>query len=154
MGINILANYLSRSQIREYLSYVLEHGTDSIVESPDGVYTAEPMHIRIGSSLNSIKLFHITRHEDDRPKLTQDSVVLVTDDMKPALPEAAEFIGIVYMSKFGRDYGGGQDSISSDTYNGDIGDVVWLDKSDWDSLSLGKTSDGINCRLFVFWKVA
>lgn len=154
MGINMLANYLSRSQVREYLAYILEHGTDSIVESPDGVYTVEPMPIRIGSTLNSIKLFRLTRDDDDRPKLTQGSIVLVTDDIKPVLPVDAEFIGIVYMSKFGRDYGGAQDSVSFETYNGDIGDVVWLDKADWDTLSLGKTSDGINCRLFIFWKVA
>lgn len=152
MGINMLANYLSRSQIREYLGYILENGTDSIVESPDGVHTTEPLNIRIGSSLNSIKLFHVKRHDDSCPKLAQLEVKLVSDDTKPDMPEESAFVGVIYMSKLGRDYGGDKDFIGDDGYNGDIGDVVWLEAIDWPKLSLGKTIDGVNCRLFVFWK--
>lgn len=154
MGINMLANYLSRSQIREYLSYILENGTDLIVESPDGVHVAEPLNIRIGSSINSINLFHIGRHEDNRTKLTQQRVVFSANDTKPSLSDEALVVGVIYMSKLGRDYSGDRDTLGKDSYNGDIGDVVWFDRASWDEFSLGKTVDGVNCRLFVFWKAA
>lgn len=151
MEINLLSNYLSRSQIREYLAYILEHGTDDIIESPDSVYATDPLPVRIGSSINSIKLFHVVKRLKDLYWLTQVGIDLSSLDNKPDMPDGSSYVGIFYMSKYGRDYSGEPDSISGEQVQGDIGDVVWFDALGWDQLQLGKTSDGSNYRLFVFW---
>lgn len=151
MEINLLSSYLSRSQIREYLAYILEYGVDDIVESPDSVYATDPVPIRIGSSINSIKIFHVAKRLKDMYWLTQVSIALSLDDVKPNMPDDSSYVGIFYMSKYGRDYNGEPDLISGKEMQGDIGDVVWFDALEWDELQLGKTSDGTNYRLFVFW---
>lgn len=147
-----LDNYISRSQVREYLQYILDSGTSDIVESPDGVHFVEPVNIRLGSTINSVKLFHLHRQTNFSGQATQGAVYLSSNDTKPEMPTESVGIGIFYMSKFGRDYSGDLDRIGSYEYVGDIGDVVCLDPTDWENLSLGKTSTGINYRLFVFWK--
>jgi len=152
MGINILTNYLSRSQVRDYLAYILENGTNDIVESPDYVHTTEPMPIRIGSSINSVKQFHVDKNEQNPVNLTQGGVVLSSNDDKPNIPADTEVVGIFYMSRYGKDYDGSSDSIDDVTHFGDIGDVTWIRASRWDDLRLGTASSGTNYRLFVFWK--
>lgn len=147
----LLDNYLSRSQIREYLDYILKNGVDEIVESPDSVVITDPMNIRIGSSINSVKIFHVARHLGEDSWLTQLGMAFVSDDVKPELPEGTGVIGVFYMSKNGRDYSGKPDFFGENSVQGDIGSVTWLEAKDWESSSLGQTTDGVNCRLFVFW---
>lgn len=149
----LLDNYLSRSQIREYLGYILEHGVDDIIESPDGVVITEPMHIRIGSSVNSVKIFHVARHLGEDSWLTQLGISFVSDDSKPELPEGTAIIGVFYMSKNGRDYSGDADMFGQRSVQGDIGSVTWVDAKDWETSSLGKTTSGTNYRMFVFWSL-
>jgi hypothetical protein len=151
MDTRKLHNYISRSQVREYLSHIREFGVSEIVESPDGVHAVEPVGIRIGSAINSVKLFHLARYSSNSDLLTQKHVVLVSDNKKPELPDDAVSVGIFYMSKIGRDYSGDADTVKDYSCFGDIGDVICFDASDWDSVSLGDTTDGINYRLFVFW---
>lgn len=151
MGINILANYLSRSQIREYLAYILASGLDEIIESPDSVYATDPIPVRIGSSVNSVKIFHVAKRLGDEFWLTQVGMAFPLDDLKPELPDNASYVGVFYMSKHGRDYSGAPDLIDGEELQGDIGDVAWFDVKNWESVELGKTSTGDNYRLFVFW---
>jgi hypothetical protein len=152
MGINMLTDYLSRGQVREYLGYILENGLDDIFESPDSVHASDPLPIRIGSSLNSIKVFHVARHMDEKYWLTQEGITLSSDDTKPELPEYASVVGVVYMSKFDRDYTGDPDNFAGNSIQGDIGCVTWFDAEAWDSAILGKSINGINHRLFIFWR--
>lgn len=149
----LLDNYLSRSQIREYLGYILENGVDQIIESPDQVVVTEPMNIRIGSSINSIKLFHVARHLGEGSWLTQLGLSFVSDDSKPELPADTGVVGIFYMSKHGRDYTGEPDQLGGVSVQGDIGSVTWIPASDWPSTSFGKSTEGTNYRLFVFWSL-
>lgn len=152
MGINILQNYLSRSQIRDYLGYILENGVDGVIESPDNVYATDPIPDRLGSSINSIKIYHVSRHLAEDAWLTQEGLILSSDDTKPEIISENSIIGIFYMSRHGKDYKGEKDSICGTDVQGDIGSVVWVDSKDWDSVSLGATTEGINYRLFVFWR--
>lgn len=151
MGINILSNYLSRSQIREYLAYILDNGIDEVIESPDSVYATDPIPVRIGSSIFSVKVFHVAKRLDNESWLTQLAMHFSANDLKPELPADASHVGVFYMSKHGRDYSGAPDLIDGEEVQGDIGDVAWFDARSWDSVDLGKTSTGDNYRLFVFW---
>lgn len=154
MGINILKNYLSRGQVREYLNYIMDDGVDEIIESPDSVSATDPLPIRIGSSINSIKIFHVARLKGEEFWLTQVGINLSINDTKPDIPEGTSCVGIFYMSKNGRDYSGDPDSLNGTKVQGDIGDVVWFDVDTWESVTLGPSSEGANYRLFVFWNAA
>lgn len=149
----LLDNYLSRGQVREYLGYMLENGVDDIIESPDSVVITDPMNIRIGSSVNSIKIFHVARHLGEDSWLTQVGINLTSDDSKPDLPEETAVIGIFYMSKHGRDYSGEPDALGANSVQGDIGSVTWVSADEWESVSMGKSTEGTNYRLFVFWSL-
>lgn len=151
MGINILDNYLSRGQVREYLGYILENGVDEIVESPDNVSATDPLPNRIGSSINSIKIYHVARHLGESFWLTKVGMVFISNDVKPDLPVGTSVIGVFYLSKHGRDYSGAPDQLGPDTVQGDIGTVAWLDSKNWDTAALGESTNGTNYRLFVFW---
>lgn len=148
----MLIGYLSRSQVRDYLGHILEYGVNGIVESPDSVDATEPVPVRIGSSVNSVKVFHVARGLDKKNWLTQLGVELSSNDEKPELPDGTSIVGVFYMSKLGRDYKADADQLDGDNIKGDIGDVVWFSADAWDSAALSRTSDGINHRLFVFWK--
>lgn len=152
MEINILQNYLSRSQVRDYLGYILENGVDGVIESPDSVYATDPIPNRLGSSINSIKIYHVSRHLAEDTWLTQEGLTLSSDDVKPEIISKNSVIGIFYMSRYGKDYKGEKDTICGTNVQGDIGSVVWVDSKDWDSVSLGATTEGTNYRLFVFWR--
>lgn len=152
MGINKLEGYLSRSQVREYLEYLLDSGASAVIESPDNVSANDPLNIRIGSSLNSLKEFHVSRHTAHGAHLVQAETILMCGSTKPEIPADALCAGVVYLSKYERDYTGEKDLIGVDRYAGDVGDAIYMDISDWNDLLLGVPTTGVNCRLFVFWK--
>lgn len=152
MDTKKLDSYISRSQVKEYLSHILENGTKDIVESPDSVHAVEPLGIRIGSTINSVRMYHLSRQTGYQGQTVQGDIVLVSDDTKPELPLGTVAVGIFYMSKSGRDYSSEKDSIGSYSYTGDIGDVVCVDARVWGDVNLSKAEIGLNYRLFVFWK--
>lgn len=148
MSFQLLKNYLSRSQIRDYLGYTLENGVDAIVEARDGVHSDEPVEVRFGSTINSIKMFHVERYLGSPLKVL--GYALSENDSKPEMPEGSKVVGIIYMSK-SKDYVGGPDSFGETSHQGDIGDTLWLSSDSWDSVSLSESTDGINYRFFTFW---
>lgn len=153
MANTILKNYVSRSQVRDYLDYILSNGTDLIKEAPDSTYADAPTELRIGATINSIKEFHVGRFLGGETYIKQNSCVMSSDDHIPSMPENTYISGIFYFSKNGRDYTGGPDKFGDTVHQGDIGDVVWIVNEDWNSLELGKTVEGSNHRLFVFWEL-
>jgi hypothetical protein len=153
MDINFLKSYLSRSQVREYLEYILKNGVQDISEMPDSLYAEAPVQDRIGSSLNSVKIFHVSRQLDADVRLSQSNIKLVSDNSKPDMPDGTVIVGIFYMAKVGRDYGGQPDTLGDESFQGDIGDVAWINASKWNDLKLGETTDGVNARLVVFWEL-
>lgn len=150
MSFRYLKNYLSRSQVREYLQYTLENGVGDIKESHDQIGSDSPLGIRFGSAINSIKQFHVERYIDYY--VTETAYVLSSDDSKPELPSDANMVGILYMSK-AKDYVGNPDRLGDQAHDGDIGDTIWFSAEEWDDLVIGKTSEGTNHRFFMFWKV-
>ena len=150
-----LQSYLSRSQVREYLAYMLDNGTSQIVQSPDNVHTNESLNIRIGSTVNSVKEYHVSRYLGQRTTgLSQGRIVLVADDVKPELEPGTSVVGVIYLSKYSKEYSGAKDNLIESEHNGDIGDVAWTSAANWGSSSFGATSEGTNYRLVVFWKDA
>ena len=148
-----LQSYLSRSQVREYLAYILDNGTSEIVQSPDGVHTNESLNIRIGSTVNSIKEYHLGRYLGERTAgLSQGKITLVADDVKPPLEPGTVAVGVIYLSRHGKEYSGDKDNLIESEHNGDIGDVAWTSAANWETSSFGATSEGVNYRLVVFWK--
>ncbi len=149
MSFRRLNSYLSRSQVREYLEYITRFGTDSIEEAPDSVNSDAPIESRVGSTINSIKEFHVQR--DHGNKLTACSYSLSSNDTLPELPAESSVVGIIYMSK-AKDYSGEVDNLEGESLEADIGDAVWFSAESWPSLKLGATQEGTNHRFFVFWK--
>lgn len=149
MTLRPLKNYLSRSQIRDFLGYLRENGTSEIVQSPDQTETDAPMPIRIGAALNSIRQFHAERSLSYY--INELGYAFCDNNSKPEIPEGTAVIGILYMSKE-RDYSGEPDRIGSATYKGDIGDTIWFEATEWDNFELGETREGVNYRLFAFWR--
>lgn len=148
MSFRSLKNYLSRSQIREFLEHLKENGVADVIQSPDQTDSSEPIGVRIGSALNSIRQFHAERYIDYY--INEGSYAFCDDDVKPELPPGTAMVGIVYMSKE-RDYSAEADKLGDVQYKGDIGDIAWFEASEWDQFTLGKTQEGINYRLFAFW---
>lgn len=154
MSNNILINYLSRSQIKAFLAYILDNGADSIIESPDSTYADEAMAKVIGAAINSIKQYHVERHLNHEVHLTALSYALVSENKLPQKPEGTVITGVVYMSKKGKEYEGAADNFGNTAHVGDSGDALWITNEEWESLSLGETTEGTNYRLFVFWGIA
>lgn len=152
MSTYILSNYLSRSQVREFIAYILDNGTANIAEASESTNFDDPVEKRIGAALFSVREFHVDRH-DNTSKLAQLGCELAQGATKPEPPENTKVVGIFYMSK-NKDYSGGVDSYSDRSISGDVGDVVWFPIEELDSLELGEVVDGVNHRLFVFWGVA
>lgn len=148
MSLRSLKNYLSRSQIRDFLGYLRENGASEIVESPDHTGADAPMPIRIGAALNSIREFHVGR---DLPyRVNELGYAFSDNDSKPELPEGSNMVGVLYMSKT-KDYSGDADKLGDESHLGDIGDTIWFEAESWNSFELGETKEGNNYRLFAFW---
>ena len=153
MSFDKLDGYVSRGTIREFLEYLLANGTDQVKEAPDQIPSDQPVELRIGSVVNSIKEFHVDRAESftgTRGKLTTLGYSLVVDDETPELPRGTRTVGIFYMTKK-TDYVGDPDVVGSSKHQGNIGDVIWFSAAHWKDLELGKSTEGNNYRLFVFW---
>lgn len=151
MTVNVLTGYLSRSQIKEYLNYILQNGADSIVEAPDSVYSDSPMSMRVGSAINSIKQFHVERLADYKYQLTQQKCILIDDNTKPDAPEGAIMVGVFYMSKAGSDYTSEADMYGDRAVFGTIGDIAWVPADEWKYVTLSPALTGVGYRLIVFW---
>lgn len=157
MSKNLLPNYLSRAQIRDFLSYIIENGTDQIEEAPDSTTHDDPMSVQLGAAINSIKLFHVERKlndgsDGDKKRLKQLQCVYVEDGIKPEAPDNFKSVGVFYMSKK-IEHKGEADSFADFEHVGDIGDVVWMDSSEWGAMSPGASGDQPNRRLYVFWEL-
>jgi hypothetical protein len=152
MELKTLNYYIARAQVREYLEYILANGVDDISEQPDGVNANAPVAVRLGSTINSVKVFHVARHHDNLYWLTQVGMHFSADDTKPILPADTSVIGIFYMSRYGREYVGSPDVLAGEPMKGDIGSVAWLSVEDWETSTLGEATEGVQYRLFVFWK--
>lgn len=149
-----LTGYLSRSQVRKYLEFILENGAESIIEAPDGLYDDAPMAERIGSAISSVKQFHISRSIDDLPNLVQLGCSLVKNSETIDIPAEALVIGIFYMSKKNYDYVGAIDHLPGGDYSGDVGDVIWLPNNSIKTIGFSAPDSGDIYRLVVFWSEA
>ena len=141
---------MSRSQTKEYLSYLIENGISDIVEAPDHISYEEPVATRIGATVNSVKEFHVDRFAENRVEYTTLGYNFLKDESKPKIPEGTTRVGIFYFSKK-TEYSSTPDVLRSDEHVGDIGDVIWFDANLWEDFTLGKCTDGNNYRLFAFW---
>jgi hypothetical protein len=116
------------------------------------------MNIQIGAAVNSIKTYHVERRlndmrEGERLRLRQLECVFIEDDVKPEAPEGSRSVGIFYMTKKS-EHQGDADTLPDGQHLGDIGDVAWLDSTNWEAVELGKTGVAPHHRLFVFWKMS
>ncbi len=147
MSLNILKDYISRRQMADYLEYVLQAGTAEVVDQGDGVHSSEPVSIRLGSTITSVKDFHVMRLNPDA-NLRLYSANLISENTRPALPDGCTYVGIFYLLK-----GAPSDllKLGSDALMPVGGDVLWMKAEDYDSLVLGDQGIENFGRLVVFW---
>lgn len=148
-----IEGYLSRAQVRIFMEFILKEGTESIVETRDGLYNnAASTEQMLAGAISSVKEFHMSRFLYEKTSnlmmpssLRQITCTLTSDDSKPELPEGTLVVGIFYMSKLGRDF------TASAGYKGDVGDVFLALSEEYDSLDFSTTETGVNNRLVVSW---
>lgn len=153
MSTGYIEGYLSRAQVRAFMEILNEEGTESIVETRDGLYGDDAStNQMLAGAISSIKEFHLTRFLYGKTSnllssnsLRQITCTLISGDSKPELPEDSLVVGIFYMSKLGRDF----TAIAG--YKGDVGDVLLTVSDEYDSLDFSTTETGVNNRLVVFW---
>lgn len=143
-----LPGYLSRAQIRTYLEFIQNNGTEAVIETRDGLYhdSADIAQMCAGA-ISSVKEFHLTRFFGGviPVKMKQLKCELVSDGTKPDVPEGSRAVGIFYMSKLNKDFTAAED------YKGNVGDVLVLDLEAYDDYNFDVAQTGTNNQLTVFW---
>ncbi len=147
MALNILKDYLSRKQMSTYFEYVEKFGLSNVLDQGDGAHYGDPVDVRLGSTISSVKDYHVMRL-NPKAKLKLHSGDLIKGSSKPALPIDAEYVGIFYLGKSSE-----ENLLAVGPQSASLvgGDVVWMTASDYELLMFGNQDNDRAGRLVVFW---